>query len=111
MYVPCLSFISGGSDFSTDLVTATFTTGNPRSTTSIVIIDDNVLEPDEDFVAHLIVPNNTLEGRVTVGDLDQTTVTIIDEDGEHVYAHIYSIHVVDSKCFCFMNIFYTMYCS
>ena len=46
---------------------------------NITVVDDKILESDENF--HLNICNS-LPDRVTVGDINQTTVTIKDNDGE-----------------------------
>ena len=49
---------------------------------NIIIFDDLILEIDEDFVAHLVVTDDTLNGRVTAGDLNDIVVTILDDEGK-----------------------------
>ena len=49
---------------------------------NIIIFDDLILEIDEDFVAHLVVIDDTLNGRVTAGDFNDIVVTILDDEGK-----------------------------
>ena len=48
---------------------------------NITVVDDKILESDESFYLNIC---NMLPDRVTVGDINQTTVTIKDNDGECV---------------------------
>ena len=74
---------AGDVDFSTTTQNVTFTVGNPFAMANIVIFEDFILEVDEDFVAHLVVTNDTLDGRVTAGDITDVIVTILDDEGKY----------------------------
>lgn len=65
---------------------------------NIVIFDDLILEIDEDFVAHLVVTNDTLNGRVTAGDINDVIVTILDDEGKQQFIHSGSYRVLTCKC-------------
>ena len=73
--------VTGDIDFVTTTINVTFTPGNPLVAVNIVILDDTVLEIDEVFVTHLIVTNDTLDGRVTAGNITDVVVTILDDEG------------------------------
>lgn len=87
--ISCLSFpcSAGGVDFEASIQNVTFTQGNSFAVANIVIFDDLILEIDEDFVAHLVVTNDTLNGRVTAGDINDVIVTILDDEGKQQFIH------------------------
>ena len=49
----------------------------------VSIVDDNVLEGNENF--DLSVNVSSLPSKVNIGDPDQATVTIVDNDGKCIY--------------------------
>ena len=57
----------------------TFLAGVTSVSLKITVVDDKIFESDENF--HLNICNS-LPDCVTVGDINQTTVTIKDNDGE-----------------------------
>ena len=73
---------AGDVDFVTTTQNVTFTPGNPLVVADIVIFEDSILEMDEDFVAHLVITNGTLDGRVTAGNITDVVVTILDDEGK-----------------------------
>ena len=72
---------AGDIDFATTTRNVTFTVGNPFVMADIVIFEDFILEVDEDFEAHLVVNDDTLDGRVTAGNITDVVVTILDDEG------------------------------
>ena len=50
---------------------------------NVSINNDNILESNEAF--DLIIDRSSLPNSVTVGDPDQTTVTILANDGEYCF--------------------------
>ena len=78
----CYNYIlfaaDSGSDFISDTLTASFTSGTTRACVNFIVRDDNVaLEGDETFTATFETP----EGFLTT-DPSTATVTIIDDDGQ-----------------------------
>ena len=59
---------------------------------NIPINNDNILEVDEDFT--LTIMRSTLPNGVTRGSIGQTTVTIVDDDGEKFMYTLYQNHNV-----------------
>ena len=59
---------------------AIFLSGSIRYVLNITIVDDNLLEPVESF--NLTI--DSLSGDATIGDLDHTVISIIDNDGIYV---------------------------
>ena len=57
-----------------------FVSGSTDSVLDITIVDDNLLEPVERF--NLII--DSLSGDATIGNLDNVTISIIDNDGKCV---------------------------
>ena len=51
---------------------------------NVTIVDDNLLESVESF--NLTIAS--LSGDATIGDLDHTVISIIDNDGMHVYISV-----------------------
>ena len=60
----------------------TFPAGQTNAVLDISIIDDNVLEDDEQFVL-IIGPSQS--PHVTVSNLGQAIVTIVDNDGNNTH--------------------------
>ena len=54
--------------------------GDTTAFLSITINDDSLLEDDEEF--KLSINKSSLRGRVMLGDFDETTVNIKDDDGK-----------------------------
>lgn len=73
---------TGDVDFVTTSQNVTFTPGNPLVVAEIIIFEDSILEMDEDFVAHLIITDDTLDGQVTAGNITDVVVTILDDEGK-----------------------------
>ena len=59
--------------------TVVFLAGMTTASFSISIIDDSVFEGNESFI--LNINPDLLPDDVTIGDYSETTVTIIDDDG------------------------------
>ncbi|RMH74360.1 MAG: HlyD family efflux transporter periplasmic adaptor subunit [Actinomyces sp.] len=56
--------------------------GASTVTLGFVTVDDEIVEPDEDFVLSIASPLFTNEDNYVVGPVNQTTVTIVDDDHE-----------------------------
>ena len=67
-------------DYTTGPYSVTISTGMTTTPYNIVVTDDNLLENSETF-AILLNPISLPSG-VIVGDINQATVTIINDDGE-----------------------------
>ena len=74
--------LTGGDvDYSSGPYTVTFPAGVTRVSFNISITDDIVLEGDENF--NLTIDPSSLPSRVSVINLGQATVTIVDDDGNN----------------------------
>ena len=72
--------VTGGRvDYDSGPYTVTFPTGDTIVPFNVPINDDNILENTEMFTVTI---DPSLPSRVTVGNPDQSTVTIMDNDGE-----------------------------
>ena len=56
---------------------------------NVTIVDDNLLEPVESF--NLTI--DLLFGDATIGDLDHTMISIIDNDGMYVYICVVTVMI------------------
>ena len=65
-------------DYTPGPYTITFLAGTLSASIDVLILDDKVLEEDERF--NLIL--SSLSVSTSVGDIDQVTVTIMDDDSE-----------------------------
>ena len=72
-------------DYISGPYTVTFTAGIIHASFNVSLIDDNVFERNENFV--LTIHPSSLPSNVTVGDPDQVTVTIVDNDGKKLDVH------------------------
>ena len=72
----------GDDDYNSGPYNVTFLAGVTRVPFNVSITDDNVLEDNESFslsIDFTVLPNN-----VTVANISQTTVNILDNDGKSV---------------------------
>ena len=74
----CLPYVIGGVDYTSGPYTVTFPAGQTTATFNIPITDDMILETDENFILTII--NLSLSDDVMLGNPDQTTVTIVDNE-------------------------------
>ena len=72
-------WLTGGVDFDTATLTATFENGMTMSSVRVPLVVDNIVEMDEEFVISLNQP--TVRG-VTLGTINMTTGIIMDSTGE-----------------------------
>ena len=70
----------GGIDYDSGLYTVTIPAGQTSSIFSVTLNDDNILEVNENF--SLLINEHSLPPRVILGNPDQATVTIDDNDGK-----------------------------
>ena len=75
---------AGDSDFLGDSVVLTFTPGMSRACFNVDIVDDDLYEEPEDFIARI----STTDRQVSVSPM-ATTVTILDNDGKNRLLHRY----------------------
>ena len=78
-----LLLIGGNDDYNSGPYNVTFLAGVTRVPFSVSIVDDNVLEDNENFSLSIdfsVLPNN-----VTVDNISQAIVTILDNDGKCVH--------------------------
>ena len=74
--------IGGGVDYGSGPYSVIIPAGQVDVSFNITIIDDNIFEEEEKF--NLTINTSALPNNVAIGDLDHTTVTIVDNDGTHV---------------------------
>ena len=74
--------IGGGVDYGSGPYSVIIPAGKVDVSFNITIIDDNIFEEEEKF--NLTINTSALPNNVAIGDLDRTTVTIVDNDGTHV---------------------------
>ena len=67
-------------DYGSGPYSVTFSAGLTNATFDTPITDNVILETDENFM--LSINSSSLPSRVTVGDLGQATVTIMDDDSK-----------------------------
>ena len=70
----------GGIDYDSGLYTVTIPAGQTSSNFSVALNDDNILEVDENF--RVFINKHSLPTRVILGNPDEATVTIDDNDGK-----------------------------
>ena len=76
----------GGVDYNSVLYNITFPAGVINVSLNVAVINDTVLETNETF--NLTIVGDSLPPNVTLGENDQTTVTIVNDDGSRKYASI-----------------------
>ena len=92
-----------GVDYVYQNYSLSFKDGETSKLLIIRIIDDNIVEPDENYT--LVINANTLNGRIIVGENGTTTITILDDDGKYSnYAYNKITYVICDK-----NLVYTIY--
>ena len=70
----------GGIDYDSGLYTITISAGQTSAEINIPINDDDIFEANENFT--LFINEHSLPTRVILGNPDQATVTIVDNDGK-----------------------------
>ena len=71
--------IGRGVDYDSGPYYVMISAGDTTASLNVAINDDNLLENDEEF--KLSINKSSLNGRVMLGGLDETTVNIVDDDG------------------------------
>ena len=90
-----LLLIGRNDDYNSGPYNVTFLAGVTRVPFSVSITDDNVLEDNENFLLSIdfsVLPNN-----VTVDNISQATVTILDNDGKCVHMDMHHFVWVDQR--------------
>ena len=70
-------------DYTSGPYTVTFPAEHTTATFDVPINDDNILEGNEDFI--LTIDGTSLPTGVTSGSPGEATVTIVDDDGKHMW--------------------------
>ena len=95
----CFLFLIGANeDYFSGPYYIVFTAGMTEAVFNISVNDNDILEETETFnivINSLLLPNN-----VTIGELDEAVVTILDNDGEVYQTVIYSHHLVHIRGIC-----------
>ena len=74
-----------GADYKSGPYSVTFTAGQTIAVLNISITSDSILENDENFI--LTINSSSLPNGVSI-ELGQTTVTILDKDGECLASNV-----------------------
>ena len=74
--------IGGGVDYDSGTFSIMISAGQTTASFKIAINDDNILEDNEEF--KLSFRESSLTGHVMVGNPDETTIIIMDNDGTYV---------------------------
>ena len=79
-------------DYTSGPYTVTFPAGQTTATFDVPINDDDILEGNENFI--LTIDPSSLPSDVSVGDPDQATVTIVDNDRKYLVNNaIYLLYI------------------
>ena len=76
----CLS--GEGIDYRSGPYTATFSAGTTTAIFDVVILNDDRFRGARRF--HISIDPSSLPDNVTIGDIAQATITIVDDDGKHI---------------------------
>ena len=79
-----MSIIGGSDDYMSGVYIVALSAGMTTTVLDVPINNDNICEPIETFI--VTINTSSLPDRVTRGDPGQATVTIMDDDGELLYA-------------------------
>ena len=71
--------IGRGVDYDSGPYYVMISAGDTTASLNVAINDDDLLENDEEF--KLSINKSSLTGHVMLGGLDETTVNIVDDDG------------------------------
>ena len=71
-----------GENYTSRQYNVTLSAGTTRTSFYVPIVNDDLLEFNEKF--HLIINQSSLPFNVNVGNIYQTTVTIVDDDGKWI---------------------------
>ena len=91
MYVGLHEYNSEGADYVYQNYHLSFEDGEESKSLILYIIDDNIVEPDENYT--LVIDASTIttgfspgipNGRVIIGENGTTTITILNDDGKYV---------------------------
>ena len=77
-----MEYVGGDVDYNSGPYNVQFDVGVTRSLFHVSINDDDILESDETF--NLNINPSSLPNRVTIGEHNQTAVTILDNDGKYI---------------------------
>ena len=80
LYYTLLTNVTGDKDYGSGPYNVTIHAGVTTVAFAISITDDNKLEENENF--GLVINPSSLPSSVIVGNPNQTTVTIVDNDGK-----------------------------
>ena len=72
--------IGSGENYTSRQYNVPLSPGTTRTSFYVPIINDDLLEFNEEF--HLIINQSSLPFNVNIGNIYQTTVTIVDDDGK-----------------------------
>ena len=88
--------LTGGVDYSLGPYNVTFPAGVTRVSFVVGVTNDNVLEGDEKF--SLVIDKSSLLDHVTVGNPNQVTVTIYDDDGKEItILRLYVVYILNNN--------------
>ena len=92
---------SGGNDYDSTPITASFTAGTTSTMINVPITNDTNAEEIETFNLNIIIPSSLL-GRLFLGERAMAVGKIIDASSK--YSTIYYVHIIHLFCILFIRI-------
>ena len=90
-----------------------FSAGMTEAVFNISVNDNNILEETETF--NIVINPSSLPNNVTIGELDEAVITILDNDGEFYQTERHShhseqvggicIHLEQVSCYCCIRVY------
>ena len=77
-------WLTGGVDFNTTPLTATFDSGMTMSSVSVPVVDDKLAEGRDEMFDLILIVSSTLGPSITAGDRNRTIGVIVDTTGKHM---------------------------
>ena len=96
MLLHCTNCVGGDVDYDSGPYSITFPAGVTNMSFDIFINDDEILEENETFFLHII----TLPKGVSTGHLNQTMITVLDDDSKWMITNLYSSCILCLSCHC-----------
>ena len=84
-----MEYVGGGVDYNSGPYSVQFNAGVTRVSFNVSIKNDNIMEGNESFT--LSINPLLLPSSVTIADHNQTTVTILANDGKYICRAVISI--------------------
>ena len=81
-------WLTGGVDFDTTPLTATFDSGMTMSSVSVPVIDDKLAEGENEMFDLMLIVPSSLGPAITAGGRDNAVGIIIDTTGEYIAMYV-----------------------